>query len=205
VLGETDDPPDLLLEVAGGVVTATWLMRDRLPLSGIIVPDPAPPVFRLVSADESNVIHWVRHSETRAVAWERGSSELLAAYRLSPVSQELQGEWILEQPGRQGTGGLTLTADHGRMTAPTGEVQEVSASGVVCSPTAICLFVHNPELVQIVLFEPVADQIFLAHPKEDDDFVVVYREGSRPAWLDEYAPAAGEGVVEPPPTPPAPQ
>lgn len=201
VLGETDDPPELLLEVAGGVITATWLRGDRLPLSRTVVPDPAPPVFRLVSADESDIIHWVRRSETRALAWESGSSELLAAYRLSPVSQELQGGWILEQPGR-GTGRLTLTADHASMTAPTGDVEEVSASAVDCSSTALCLFVHNPELAQIILFEPVADQTYLAHPKDDDDFIAVYREGSRPAWLDEYQPDAGEGAAEPPPTPP---
>jgi hypothetical protein len=201
-----DEDVELVLDLTHGTGTASAPHRPSEIARVSMGPELGGMKQLVLEApgDERITLMWSPQGPGRALVFHPGDDDLVLARRATAsVSAELQGRWLIEEPDDGEIVDAVLTADHATAGSES-ETLEGAAWGLVSEEGSLDLVIEltrneRPRLT-LMRVRRAADGIYIVWPNGDDDYRIMYRPGTRPAWLG----AARRPVVRSPPSDPAP-
>lgn len=155
-------------------------------------------VLRATDDGREMKIQWLFQTRDRALLWTARSDDLIVAVRVGVIPAEVQGVWKVWIPKSRGRiTGLTLGADSYSMVEG-GETKTGRVYAVGGGHTPVGLVVERrPGDFEWFEVQPLPGGNYLIWEHGDDDYVLIYREGARPAWAVD--PPPGQDGAKPPP------
>ena len=143
-------------------------------------------VMKAVDGDHELRIFWLFQTSDRALLWTTEDDDIAVAVRVRKMPKEALGDWKVFMPRSRGRiSGIQLTADTFTMVED-GETRTGRAFAVAGHTAPIGLVVERrPGEFEWMEVQALPGGGYLVWEHGKDDYVLIYREGARPAWARE--------------------
>ena len=143
-----------------------------------------PPTYQLKAKGENETATLLVTGSHRMFLLPADDDEYVQLVRVSDVPKALRGKWTWEEPGGDEVGVLELRPQRISVRDEDGEERlEGIAYGLPQSTGTYSIAFAEGRGMGETVCVAAGRGAFLLFPRGDDEYIVIYRAGKRPAWL----------------------
>lgn len=178
-----DDAVELDVRFDGATMVLSRISRDEDPKSYTLTFDGSNLVSAVSTSDETPARLLVRGPHD-VIFWEVDDDDLFEMAPAGEVPGALMGDWVLTNPrGCDAEGTATVTAT--RIDSTTSRDTYSSQLWPIRTGEGVQIAwgMHDGEAPERFLLDPLPDGGWLVRQSDDDDFIIMHREHTRPTWI----------------------